>query len=166
MPNTSFSTVYQMFFDKITDDMYLEYTEFDTKRDCQAILLNAISKFEFPRVNLFDYTLYEPEEGLDSTFNMELTVEEINILAHLMREEWLDRQMNSIELTRQKYYGSDFKLTSQAAHLAQLKALYEKNKQESLHLQRLYKRRKVEDGQIKSNWSVLIENRVQNGNNK
>ena len=165
MSNTSFSTVYQMFFDKITDDMYLEYTEFDTKRDCQAILLNAISKFEFPRVNLFDYTLYEPEEGLDSTFNMELTVEEINILAHLMREEWLDRQMNSIELTRQKYYGSDFKLTSQAAHLAQLKALYEKNKQESLHLQRLYKRRKIEDGQIKSNWSVLIENRVQDGNN-
>ena len=92
MPNTSFSTVYQMFFDKITDDMYLEYTEFDTKRDCQAILLNAISKFEFPRVNLFDYTLYEPEEGLDSTFNMELTVEEINILAHLMREEsWIDK---------------------------------------------------------------------------
>ena len=165
MTKTLFSEVYQMFFDKITDDMYLEYTEFDTKRDCQAILLNAISKFEFPKVNLFDYTIYEPEEGAESTFNVELSREEINILACLMREEWLARQMNSIEITRQKYYGNDFKLTSQAAHLAQLKNLLELNKQESLHLQRLYKRRKISEGKIESNWSSLIENRVLDGNN-
>jgi len=32
---TSFETIYNRFFGKITDDMYLEFTEEDTKRDAK-----------------------------------------------------------------------------------------------------------------------------------
>ena len=58
-----------------------------------------------------------------SHFNAELTSEEINILAILMMCAWLNRQVASIENTRMKYSGTDFKMTSQANHLAKLLSL-------------------------------------------
>jgi hypothetical protein len=47
-----------------------------------------------------------------SSFNVELTSEEINILAILMKMGWVQRQVTSIEHTRMKYSGPDFKMTS------------------------------------------------------
>ena len=47
-----------------------------------------------------------------SSFNVELTSEEINILAVLMKQGWVQRQVTSIENTRMKYSGPDFKMTS------------------------------------------------------
>jgi hypothetical protein len=52
---TSFDTIIDAFFSKITDDMYLELTEEDTLRDAKQYLLDAIPYFEFPRFALFDY---------------------------------------------------------------------------------------------------------------
>ena len=93
-----------------------------------------------------------------SEFAAELTSEEINILAILMMQAWVQRQVTSIENVRMKYSGSDFKLTSQANHLAKLVALLKDCKTQSHHMQRLYKRRKITStGEYKSNWSVLRE---------
>jgi hypothetical protein len=47
-----------------------------------------------------------------SHYNIDLTSEEINILAILMKNVWIERQLVSIENTRMKYSGSDFKMTS------------------------------------------------------
>ena len=55
-----------------------------------------------------------------SKFNVELTTEEIEILAILMMNGWLQRQITSVENTRMKYSGPDFKMTSQANHLSKL----------------------------------------------
>ena len=92
-----------------------------------------------------------------SRFNVELTPEEINILALLMKQGWVQRQVTSIENTRMKYSGSDFKMTSQANHLSKLLALLEESRRDSFHMQRLYKRRKLAAGGYKSNWSSLME---------
>ena len=91
-----------------------------------------------------------------SHFNVDLTSEEINILALLMKQGWVQRQVSSIENTRMKYSGSDFKMTSQANHLQKLLALLSETQRESFHMQRLYKRRKLDDnGVYQSNWSCL-----------
>lgn len=169
---TKFASVYNRFLGKITDDMYLELTPEDTMRDLQNLLIDAIPGFEFPRKAL-DYIISVEEstegefviksvEGIsysdNSAFEAELTSEEINILAILMMCSWVQRQVTSIELTRQKYGGTDFKMTSQANHLSRLLALLKECQRQSLHMQRLYKRRKTEkDGTIKSNWSILRE---------
>ena len=187
MAETQFSAVYNRFLGQITDDLYLELTPEDTLRDLQNLLINAIPGFEFPRKNLYDYTIEVreiPENELipddfvlgtvwgdlesssetpkvlvdKSRFNVELTSEEINILALLMKQGWVQRQVTSIENTRMKYSGSDFKMTSQANHLSKLLALLEESRRDSLHMQRLYKRRKIADGRYKSNWSSLMEN--------
>ena len=155
---TLFQDIYDIFFDKITDDMYVELTEYDTKKDCQSILINAIPLFEFPKKSL-TYVKYEIDSASfqdNSYFTSELDVEEKNILATLMMQGWLQRQITSIENTRLKYYGNTFKLTSQANHLQKLIALKDDVRRDAQHLQRLYKRRKVDsDGTIKSAWSIF-----------
>ena len=188
MAETQFSAVYNRFLGLVTDDLYLELTPEDTIRDLQNLLLNSIPGFEFPRKNLYNYTI-EVEEisstAIDSDdfvlgtvwgsvdkeaseipnvlidksrFNVELTIEEINILAILMKQAWVQRQVTSIENTRMKYSGADFKMTSQANHLSKLLTLLEESRRDSFHMQRLYKRRKIADGgSYASNWSSLME---------
>lgn len=93
-----------------------------------------------------------------SSFDVDLTNEEINILAILMMCGWTQRQVTSIENTRMKYSGTDFKFTSQANHLDKLLKLLSECQRQSHHMQRLYKRRKTDDkGNIVSNWSCLRE---------
>ena len=191
---TSFTTVYNRFLNKITDDMYMELTPADTVKDLQRLLIDAIPGFEFPRKNLNNYTidietiredeiteddfvigilwddLIDGEEQVPlavvehSTFNDDLTSEEINILAILMMIGWVQRQVTSIENTRMKYTGADFKMTSQANHLSKLLTLLTECQRQSHHMQRLYRRRRpsTEDdlkekttGPFASNWDVL-----------
>lgn len=185
---TPFSAIYNCFLGKITDDMYMELTPEDTIKDLQRLLLQAIPGFEFPRKNLDSYeikvvqmkedevlpddfiigviwndlsdnTVDVPDVIVEkSAFAEELTSEEINILALLMKQGWVQRQVTSIENTRMKYSGSDFKMTSQANHLQKLLSLLEESRRDSFHMQRLYKRRKKDrDGHYESNWSVLRE---------
>ena len=185
---TLFSAVYNRFLGKITDDTYIELTPEDTIKDLQNLLIDAIPGFEFPRQDISNYTIQvvqiKENEVLDgdfiigvvwddleenivetpdvlvdrSCFAANLTSEEINILALLMKQSWVQRQVNSIENTRMKYYGSDFKMTSQANHLSKLMNLLETAKTESFHMQRLYKRRRLDDkGYYHSNWTVLRE---------
>lgn len=147
---TPFEKIYNKFFGKITDDLYLEMTYEDTLRDVKSILLDAIPYFEFPRFALYNY-----DEDLEQ-YNVDLTVEEVNIFAILMKITWLNRQIDSVEVTRMKYSGSDFKMTSQANHLSKLISSKSESQRENIHAQRLYKRRKTgADGRIMSNWSIL-----------
>lgn len=151
---TSFNEIYDRFLGKITDDMYMVWTKQDTLKDLKNILVDAIPGFEFPRFSLYDF-------DLDSeTFAADLTSEEINIFALLMYNVWLQRQVASIENTRMKYSGVDYKFTSQANHLAKLMELKKEAERQAHHMQRLYKRRKLidEKGTIQSNWSCLREN--------
>lgn len=187
---TNFTDVYNRFLGKITDDMYLELTPQDTIKDLRNLLINALPGFEFPRVNLYDYSIdqeIKPEDevaedemiiGLlwddtiedddlgkaplvvveKSTFGGDLNSEEINILAILMMIGWVQRQVTSIENTRMKYSGSDFKMTSQANHLQKLLGLLNECHRQSHHMQRLYKRRRInhDDQRYMSNWTNAV----------
>ena len=167
---TMFTKVYNRFLGKITDDMYIELTPEDTIRDLQNLLIDAIPNFEFPRQNLFvlgvvwgqipDDNTQIPDVIVEqSSFSADLTDEEINILALIMMTAWVNRQVASIENTRMKFTGSDFKMTSQANHLSKLMNLLSEVQRQSFHMQRLYKRRKIgNDGKYSSNWSVLGTN--------
>lgn len=167
---TLFEEVYDRFFGKITDDMYMEWTKEDTEKDLYNILMDALPGFEFPRFPLYSFTNVEIASEETRTvavpaFSAHLTTEEINILALLMYNTWLQRQVASIEQTRMKYSGTDFKMTSQANHLAKLIELKKEAERQSHHMQRLYKRRKLIDneGSYKSNWSTLRETSVFDG---
>lgn len=114
---------------------------------------------------LWDDTLDDDDAGQaplvaveNSCFAATLNSEEINILAILMMIAWLQRQVTSIENTRMKYSGSDFKMTSQANHLQKLLSLLSECQRQSHHMQRLYKRRYIskKDANYKSNWRNAV----------
>ena len=138
---TKFSEVYNLFLAKVTDDMYMELTIEDTKKLLQDLLIASIFKFEFPRVDLTEYKEIDGE----MSFVADVSVEEQNILATYMVVEWIGQQLASVEMTRLKYSGSDFKFTSQANHLQKLLTLKQDYEREGFHLQRLYKRRRKND---------------------
>lgn len=183
---TLFAAVYNRFLGKITDDLYIELTPQDTIRDLQNLIIDAIPGFEFPRKDLYDYKIEVVEipedklvpddfvlgtvwDDLDdgesllptvlvdrSRFAEELTSEEINILALLMKTAWVQRQVTSIEHTRMKYSGPDFKMSSQANHLAKLLNVLTESRRDAFHMQRLYKRRKIgKDGKYQSTWRIF-----------
>lgn len=155
---TRLSEVYDVFFSKVTDDLYMELTYEDTVKIVQELLETALHWFEFPRVSL-TYSEHTEEEidpetetVVNSTsywaFDNKLTKEEINIIATYMVVEWLSQQLASVELTRMKYSGADFKFTSQANHLQKLIQEKKEYERQGFHLQRLYKRRKKDDNGI------------------
>lgn len=173
---TPFSIIYDNFLSKITDDMYMELTELDTFRMLEELLKAAMHKFEFPRFDITDFEesyiddvdTYEGVESNDEEviatiygggyFNSVLTLEEINILSTYMIVEWLGQQLASVENTRMKYSGSDFKFTSQANHMSKLLTLKKDYEREGFHLQRLYKRRlKDEDGIMRSTFDTIMQ---------
>ena len=63
------------------------------------------------------------------------------IIRQYMISQWLRYQLANIDLVKQKYSGSDFKFTSQASHLKQLKDLKIEYEAQGMRLQRLYNRR-------------------------
>lgn len=96
---TPFKSIYRLFLSKITDDMYMELSRAETENMMKELLLSSMHMFEFPRVNIFDYS-----EDIEE-FNVVLTPEEQNILAVYMIEDWIGQQLASIENTRMKYSG-------------------------------------------------------------
>lgn len=160
---TLFSEVYESFLSKITDDMYMQLTPKDTYQILRQLLVSAIPKFEFPRQSL-EYRLRKIKKEEDNTiivkwcFINKLTHEEINILSDYMIVEWIGQQLASIENTRMKYSGADFKFTSQANHMQKLLQLKKDYERQGFHLQRLYKRRLVDkDGIYRSTFAQLME---------
>ena len=71
--------------------------------------------------------------------------------------EWLSQQLASIENTRMKYSGSDFKFTSQANHMAKIQAMKKDYERRGFHLQRLYKRRIADsNGVMRSTFGSIM----------
>ena len=167
---TSFSKVYELFLSKITDDMYMELTLEDTLKILKQLLISALPKFEFPRQSLKyeEMSSFQYSEGSDIEtqfyFLNQLTEEEMNIIATYMIVEWIGQQLASIENVRMKYSGSDFKFTSQANHMQKLLQMKKDYERQGLHLQRLYKRRQVEDhGIYRSTFGSLTEKQPRGG---
>ena len=177
--NTPFSYIYDSFLSKITDDMYMELTELDTYRMLEELLMSAIHKFEVARFDITNFEIAYVDDvgtynGVESDnkevpviiyggghFNTELSPEEINILSTYMIVEWMGQQLASVENTRMKYSGSDFKFTSQANHMAKILTIKQDYEREGFHLQRLYKRRRKNDnGIMESTFDTIMNGSV------
>lgn len=149
---TELRHIYDEFLSSITDDMYMELTEAETSTMLFELFKSALPWFEFPRFNLYDY------DTVLEMYNVTLTREEIKIIAIYMIVEWIGQQLASIELTRMKYSGTDFKFTSQANHMHKLKDMQKEFERKGFHLQRLYKRRKADSkGIMRSTFGSIME---------
>lgn len=147
---TPYQKIYDNFFSYVTDDMYLEMTPEETAEDCESLLLASLPLFEFPK---------EPIEldEVNKCVTRDLTQEELNIIAVNMVQAWLQRQITSVEMIRQKMTGTDFKISSQASHLKRLISVLEQIRIESHRLQTLYSRREMRGGKVVSTFYKLVK---------
>lgn len=159
---TSFYTLYCSFLGRITDDMYMELTLEETFEIMEEILLAVVPKFKFPRFRLkVDPEVPTMVNDLGETvskgeFADTLTLEEIDIYVELMVIEWYNRQLATTRLVKQKYSASDFKMTSQAAHMQRLQSLIENKIKENNRMQAMYNRRIIDsDGYVVPNYDGL-----------
>lgn len=157
---TSFFKIYCRFLEKITDDMYLELTFEETIKILDSLFLDSLPEFTYPRFHINDYDVEAETEALDENgepilkgaFSEELTNEEQDIIAEIMLLNWIRRQLYDTRITRMRYSTSDFKQTSQAAHMQRLSSLVSSQQGRVRHKLNLYSRRKIDkDGYIVPN---------------
>lgn len=111
---TFFSTVYDNFLSKIKDVEFLNQlvtNTSDIEEVMKGYLQNSIPRFRRCKQNLNDIDLTLKQ------FNVDLNFDEIDILGDLVLIQYLTPQINTINLIKQSVSNSDFRLTSQAAHL-------------------------------------------------
>ena len=150
---TTFDEVETRFLGSVTDDMYVALNKEDTEEILDEILIEALPWFKNPReINLLDY------DRKKRCFKYKLDELEIQIVNKYMMMIWVQRQLFTIDLIKQKYSSGDFKLSSQAAHIKQLVELKKECEREGYHLQSDYSRRKKnEKGIYKSTFGQLME---------
>ena len=164
-PEDTIKDLRNLLIDAIPGFEFPRVNLYDYKIQQAVIPEDEVTDQDFIIGILWDDTLEEEDMGKPpmvvvehSIFTNNLNSEEINILAILMLCAWVQRQVSSIENTRMKYSGSDFKMTSQANHLQKLLSLLSECQRQSHHMQRLYKRRKINyfDKRYQSNWSNAL----------
>jgi hypothetical protein len=114
---TPFSKVFQRFLNKITDSDLASLPTGNLESIMTDFLQSSIVRFRKCKQNIKDFDLVLQQ------FNIELSMEEIEILANWMKYEWLNQQVNRIELLKQSLSSKDYAMYSQANHLNALLAL-------------------------------------------
>ena len=108
---TPLQNVYDAFLSKIEADDWMLTEAYDiVSEDWRMILDSAIVQFRYPRVSL-DY------DKDSATFNEDLSNDEIQVIANLMKLEWVRRCIATWDNIRQLYSDKDF---SQANFLDKL----------------------------------------------
>lgn len=131
---TPFREVYETFLGKIDQDEWDLTTDLgNLEQDWLMLLKSAINRFMYPRISL---EFNEAEQA----FVEQLTLQEVQLLAVFMKNEWLKRVLYTWSLIRQEYSTKDFQLTSQANHMDKLKQLVELSDYECKHMINLYSR--------------------------
>lgn len=128
----SFETIYNRFLTQITDYSLPFVPEEDLENMLHEWMLGAIVRCGRYSKNFND----RDEEN--KCFNTDLTEKDIKALILYMVGEWLDRQVNSVELTAQMIGGKETKFFAQSQHLNSIKALRDDSRTEARKLLRDY----------------------------
>lgn len=151
---TPFSSIARRFKSLITEPLYAELPPEVAAADINSLIMDNIDLFEFPKKSLnYDEVLLQ--------FDEVLTAEEINIIARLCLENWMDRYINNTEVMRLEYGDKDFKISGQAAELNALTNTRDRTGVRTKYLMRLYNRRNASG---RPNYSGLAGGAMGNGN--
>lgn len=136
---TPYNKVFSAFLAKIKEDDWAETADLDViLADWEAILESALPYFKFPRVSLARVQMTSDTEGItEGYFEGDLGDQEIQIIATLMKQEWLDRTINTWENVKVMYDERDF---SQANLLDKFIKLLDREEGKAVKLQKIYSR--------------------------
>lgn len=129
---TSFDDIFDMFFSKIHDSELLSMPDDEIDDNLTKFLLSAITNFRSCQRDLNSY------DTVAMIFNIDLTLDDINILAELMVYEYINKNIKRIELMKQSLSSKDYAMYSQANHISALLSLKEAQRVETRRMLREY----------------------------
>ena len=148
---TPFREVNNAFLGRIEQDEWSLTADLgNLERDWFELMKMAIARFMFPRVSL-EYN------EVDECFVEELGQEEIQVVAVLMKNEWLKRCLATWRVIQQQYHTKDFEFLSQANHMSKLIDLVELSNKEVSNMINVYGRMRNHQP---FNWSQLAGGRT------
>jgi len=118
--SSSYELVFDAFTSKIKDKLFSELPQLDAEDQMIQLLNDSLIFFKYPKINVYD------KDDEAKIFNQTLSYHEIQIVSQLMVDAWINRQINTIDIIKQKFTDREFKMTSQAAHLEALLKVAEK----------------------------------------
>jgi hypothetical protein len=118
--SSSYELIFDAFTSKVKDKLFKDLPLLDAEDQMIQLLNDSLIFFKYPKINVYD------KDDITKMFNQSLSYHEIQIISQLMVDAWINRQINSIDIMKQKYTDRDFKLTSQSAHLETLLKVSEK----------------------------------------
>lgn len=125
---TSLGVIYDAFLSKMLDDEWDTWEEVEVEEDLYSLLQGALPWFKFPRVSLAHD---------ENNFEVDLSNEEIQIIATYMKCEWLNRTILTWENVKPLYEERDF---SQANLIDKFNAMLKAEKRNGEKLESLYYR--------------------------
>ena len=145
--STPYSEIFNLFLfniqDYLIDEMYTT-SQSDFEDYAVNFLYKAIPSFNNCKQDLTD------RNDTTKTFNITLTLTEINILANYMTLYWLVKEINNILEMRNFLVSGDYKAFSSANNLKEKRNWYET-------LEKDIDRQKTEYGYDNNDWSSFFE---------
>lgn len=129
---TLYSTLYNRCLQKLEDPTLMQLPEEDLEDMLHDYMLSATAKHR-----KCEHDLSDRDDELKQ-FNSDLSDLEIEILAILMLREYISQRLHSVTNTMMVFSGKETKFYSQAAHIAELRAMDEALKLEAQQLSRDY----------------------------
>lgn len=129
---TPFSTVFQRFLNKVTDQNLASLPSENLESIMTDYLQSSVVRFRKCKQDIKNIDITNQQ------FNVNLTLEEIEILANWMVYEWTNQQVYKVELLRQSLSSKDYAMYSQANHLQALLSLRESTKKDVHSLMSYY----------------------------
>ena len=131
---TPYEKIFKRFILSIKDTDLVQLSEEDIKELLMDWLDGSVSKFNYA----CKQDLLENKDDVLEQFNIDLTLEEIDILVLLMKVEWLSPNINNTSLMKQHLSSKDFNLFSPANQLNANSDLYRKAKKDADNAITLY----------------------------
>ena len=136
-----FSTFYNQVLNTMKSNTIAEMSDNDIVQMLDMMLFRAIADFRFPDVSLDFIETENPRTGnLENAFVENVTQRELNVLLVLVKQYWLEQQLDNENQFASLYYDKDVKTYSAANLLKQINDRYEKSIQESRMAQYNYSR--------------------------
>ena len=124
--STSYVDIYTSFLRKINDFDLPQFADDELYDYCYNIMKTAIAKLPSINHDLSDVTVDEETE--DEMFTADLSAYEIELIANQMVVEWIDTELNNMQLLRMFVGTKDESMSSQANHMEKLTTLREKRR--------------------------------------
>lgn len=136
-----FSTFYNQVLNTMKSNTIAHMSDEDIINMLDMMLMRAIADFRFPDVELtFELRKNPATNQLENAFVENVTQREINVLLALVKQYWLEQQLDNENQFDSLYYDKDVKTYSAANLLKQINDRHERSIQESRMAQYNYSR--------------------------